>query len=513
MPVEFREQQMKAGEGKVARAKVPILAWQALKWNYLGNLMRGLSQFVIGICLARLLGPEPFGIVAVAWLILGMGRLFADLGFGAALVQRECLSELHLRFIFTCQMAFALFLTISGILSANAIAAYFHKPEAALVIQALFVLFLIDCPGQTAGALLRRALNFKALQQVTVVSYLAGYLVIGIPAAYLGLGVWSLVAAQLVQSLLNSLLLLKIQSVPLIPYFHCDAPDIVKFGLKVTASNLSSWSISNLDTAFIGRAFGVIDLGLYTRALNLLTTPMNIIATGFQGVLFAACARAQNDTEKLKRIYLETTAAVAIICVPIFVTAAVVPDTLILGIYGDKWQASIPLILPLSLAVLVNALLAIKGPILMAGNRVGVELRNQVYTMLLFVPLLLVAIQYSVVATAWTVFATYVVRWILLASATLRFTGATAGDYLRCFRVPVVFGAVVGLAALAVDHGVSFLPAFFRLLAVAAVATVTVVALTRHFGANFLKGNLHTLVKIENLSGVVRKFLNVQGAD
>jgi O-antigen/teichoic acid export membrane protein len=500
---------MKVGEGNSCQAKVPILAWQALKWNYLGNLMRGLSQFVIGICLARLLGPEPFGIVAVAWLIISLGRLFADLGFGAALVQRERLSELDLRFIFTCQVSFALILTISGVLSANYIAAYFHKPEAALVIQALFFLFLIDCPGQTAAALLRRSLNFKALQQITVASHLAGYLVIGIPAAYMGLGVWSLVAAQLVQSLLNSFLLLRTAAVPLMPYFHCDAPDIVRFGLKVTAANLSSWSISNLDTAFVGRAFGVVDLGLYGRALNLLTTPMSIIATGFQGVLFAACARAQNDTEKLKRIYLETNAAVALICVPIFVTTAVVPETLILGIYGSKWHASIPLILPLSLAVLVNALLAIKGPILMAGNRVGVELRNQAYTMLLFVPLLLVAIQYSMVATAWTVFATYVVRWILLALATLRFTGATAGEYMRTFRLPVVFGAAVAATAAIADNYMSFLPAFFRLMAVMTVASITVVVLVRHFGANFLKGNLNTLVKIDNLSGVVRKFLNV----
>jgi PST family polysaccharide transporter len=225
--------------------------------------------------------------------------------------------------------------------------------------------------------------------------------------------------------------------------------------------------------------------------------------------LFAACARAQNDTDKLKRIYLETTAAVAIICVPIFVTAAVVPETLILGIYGAKWEASAALIRPLSLAVLVNALLAINGPILMAADRVGVELRNQIYTILLFIPMLLVAIEYSVVATAWTVFATYLVRWILLALATWRFTGAKASEYLDTFRMPLVFGAAVGAAAIATDACASVLPAFFRLVAVASVAGVTMVALVRHFGANFLKGQLTTLVRVDNLSGVVRKFLNV----
>jgi hypothetical protein len=38
---------------------------RALKWNYLGNSVRAASQLAIGIVLARLLGPEAFGTVAI----------------------------------------------------------------------------------------------------------------------------------------------------------------------------------------------------------------------------------------------------------------------------------------------------------------------------------------------------------------------------------------------------------------------------------------------------------------
>jgi O-antigen/teichoic acid export membrane protein len=500
---------MKVGEGKIPRIGVPSLGWQALKWNYLGNIMRSLSQFVIGILLARLLGPEPFGIVAIAWMILGVGNLFADLGFGSALVQRESLTPLDLRFIFTCQMAFATFLTAFGVLSAEYVAAYFHKPEATLVIQVMFLLFVFQALGQTAAAVLRRSLNFKSLQQITVISYLVGYLFIGIPAAFLGLGVWSLVAAQLVQSLLSSILLIRVTSVPIAPYFHRGSTDIVTFGLKVTAANLTSWSISNLDTVFIGRAFGVIELGLYNRALNLLSTPMNIITTGFQGVLFAACSRTQSDPEKIKRTYLETNAAVAAICFPIFVTAAAVPETIVLGVYGEKWAASVPVITPLALAVLVNALLAIKGPILMAGNRIGVELKNQVYTILLFLPILFLTVQYSLVAVAWAVFATYMIRWSLLTIDTLRFTGATLREYANTFRIPVLSGAAISAVAALADNYLSFLPAFTRLVAVVSISAVILLIFIRLLGGHFIKTNLGTLVQVNNLSGAVRKFLNV----
>jgi O-antigen/teichoic acid export membrane protein len=486
-----------------------ITGWQALRWNYLGNLARGCSQFLIGVVLARLLGPEPFGILALAWMIVGLGRLVADLGFGAALVQRATLSETDLRYVFTVQMGFALLLTTAGWLSAETIANYFHKPEATPVLRALFFLFIIDCPGQTAASLLRRGLDFKRVQQVAIASYLIGYVLVGLPCAWLGYGVWSLVAAQLTQSLLSTGLLLHGTPLPMKPCWRADTPGITGFGAKVTAANLSSWAISNLDTAFVGRAFGAAELGLYSRALSLLNMPMSLIATGFQGVLFAACSRHQHDTGKLRSIYLESSTAVAMISVPLFITAAAVPATLVLGVYGSKWQASIALVPPLALAILINVLLAIQGPILMAGNRVGAELRSQAYTVLIFLPLLWIASMHVLVWTAWAVFATYVLRWVLLTAAALRLTGTRVQDYARCLCFPVLFGTAVAAAAFAVDFCLDSVPALPRLLAVAAAAASLSLLLAQQFGAAFLASNMRSLVSVDSLSLPIKRFLNI----
>ncbi|MDQ2823431.1 MAG: lipopolysaccharide biosynthesis protein [Pseudomonadota bacterium] len=493
--------------------QAPASGWLALKWNYIGNILRSLSQFAIGILLARMLGPEPFGIVAIAWIVLGIANLVADLGFGAALVQRAELAPSDVQFIFTCQMAFAVLLTLIGVGSAAALAASFHKPEATLVIQAMFLLFVFQALGQTAAAMLRRALNFKTLQQITIASYLAGYLCVGIPAAYAGLGVWSLVAAQAVQVLLNAFLLIYVTRMSLRLCFRPNDPTILRFGVKVTAANLSSWAISNLDVVLIGRAFGAVDLGLYNRVLNLVNMPMSIITTGFQGVLFAACARAQRDRDAVRRIYLETNAAVAVLCFPIFLTAALVPETLVLALYGPLWGAAVPVVTPLALAVLVNALLAIKGPILMAADRVDVELRNQLFTVLMFVPALVVAIEYTLAAVAWAVLLTYIARWLLLAIATLRLTGASVGEYAATFRTPLLFGACVSVTAMVADRSLALLvPSLgplLRLFSVAALAALVLLGLVRLRGGHFVTACLGTLVKPASLSGPVRKLLKV----
>jgi O-antigen/teichoic acid export membrane protein len=50
----------------------------ALKWNYIGRFAAMLSHFVIGIILARLLGPKPFGLVTIALLVHGLRKLITE---------------------------------------------------------------------------------------------------------------------------------------------------------------------------------------------------------------------------------------------------------------------------------------------------------------------------------------------------------------------------------------------------------------------------------------------------
>lgn len=473
---------------KHASTSISQQSYIALLWNYLGSVVRMSSQFLIGIVLARLLGPEAFGIVAIGFFMVGIGNLVADFGMSSALIQCKTLDEKDIRFTFTTQVMLGIALTLIGYFSATYIAVFFHHVDAAPIIQALAFLFLLQSFGQTAGALLRRNLNFKAFQTISISSYLTGYLLVGIPSAYYGLGAWSVVLAQLVQSLIFSLLAMWHTKLSMIPAFKPSSHGMFAFGGKVIGANLTSWGISTLDSLVIGRVFGVIDLGIYNRASMLVAVPINAIVTGLQGVLFAASSRAQNDTEKLKKGYLAATAMIALICFPLAFSIAVVPKTIVIAIYGIKWAPAILVIPPLALAMALNGLLAVVGPVLMSQNNVRLELRAQLLTLVVMIPVFSYTAQQSIQAVAWGVVFISCTRLLLLSYAISTKLNTTLIDIMGLMRWPVICAIVVAALTYSVDKLLEGVTPFLGLILDVITAILTMLLLVTFFGKKIFSG-------------------------
>lgn len=73
-------------------------------WNFSGSVVRHGAGFLINVILARLLGPAPFGIVAIATIVISIGNLIVDSGLNASLVQKKELEQNDIKFVFTIQM-------------------------------------------------------------------------------------------------------------------------------------------------------------------------------------------------------------------------------------------------------------------------------------------------------------------------------------------------------------------------------------------------------------------------
>jgi PST family polysaccharide transporter len=423
----------------------------ALGWNYLGTVVRTALQFILGILLARLLGPEPFGLVAIAWLILGLGNLVGDFGLASALVQQKEITDRDIRYVFTMQMLAGTIMTALIVIAAPWVAIFFKSTNATLVIQAMGCLFLIQAAGQTATSILRRHLDFKRLQTYGIGSYLVGYLFVGLPLAWSGAGAWSLVAAQVLQAVIYSALVNLHVHHSWIPTFKPDASGMLSFGSKILASNLTSWGISNLDSVIIGRVFGPMNLGFYNRGMNLVASPMNAFTSTLQGVLFPAYSRANGNINNTRSAYFASVGLISTIMVPAFAAIAVMPHTLIEAIYGEKWLQVVVLITPLALAMPVNAILAMGGPLMTGLGAAGKDAASQGVCVLVLVPAVWLASQVSLAAVAWTILVVYLLRALLVSYLALRLISGTWTQLLRALVGPMFLGLFAAMTAGLID--------------------------------------------------------------
>ena len=258
----------------------------ALGWSYAATAVRIAVQAAGGVVLARLMGPRPFGLVAAAWVLVGVASQFVDCGFGSALVQRREVNERAVRFAFTMQALVGLTLSAALAGSAGWLARLLGEPESGPVIAWLALALLPQALGQTSASLLRRELDFRSLQLAQLAATLVGFGAVAVPMAALGFGVMSLVAGQMAQSVLSAGLFYAKVRHPLTPLLTAGGEGMVPFGLRVTATNLTNWAIAGLDTLALTRCFGPQSSGWYNRAQVLTTVPAGQAVQLLQAVLF-----------------------------------------------------------------------------------------------------------------------------------------------------------------------------------------------------------------------------------
>lgn len=399
--------------------EIKKLSYTSFRWNIAGSAIRYGAGFLINIVLARLLGPEPYGLVALSTVVISIGNLVVDSGLNAGLVQKEELEEESIKFVFTIQIVLGIGIYTLIILCSQFISDLFHQPEVGSVLRILSLTIIFQAASQTSLGLLKRNLAFNRIQQAQVISYLIGYLLIGVPLAFANQGVWSLVFAQLSQSFINMVLVYSFIRHPIGIQLH-DKYGISKFGMKILGANIANWIISNLDSALIGRHFGSTTLGFYNRAMSLASTPVGIVVTASQGVLFSASSRLQGSRDNVRRAFIKTFRLFSEILIPFLICVSITAGPIIDFVYGSKWSQTVPFVKVLAIALAFFALMAIEGPVLAGIGKPEIELRIQWIVAVVDIIVLFVAAQFSITYVIWAVLGIYIFRFILMTNFTFK---------------------------------------------------------------------------------------------
>jgi O-antigen/teichoic acid export membrane protein len=425
----------------------------AFLWGGGGAFLRLFLQMATQVVLARVLGPEQYGLFAMGVIVMSFSAFFSDIGLAYGLIQRQQLDSTHIRFVFTWQLLLGL--AVAGALASlsGVLAEFFREPRVAPLILALAPLAFLQAASAVSLNLLKRELDFKSLQIAQTIAYFAGYVCLGIPLALAGAGVWALVVAWGMQSLLSLALMYRATRHPLKLLFqHDDARSMGHFGGTVLLTNLSNWFIGNIDRAVLARTLPSASVGLYANAYNLVNTPSSTLLGFMQPVMYSACAKMQDDPLRIRKTYLMLMAGIALGIMPVFVAMATVADTLVLGLYGPRWAEAAVVLRPIALAMPIALLWGITTPVLWNSGRATLEFKLQLPLAALWLLAAVLAVQYSLAALAWTVLGLFLLRTLLFTTIAARVLGVGLADCALALRGGMALSALTGLAAWAADH-------------------------------------------------------------
>lgn len=393
----------------------------AAKWGLISSVVKFALQLMVNVVVARLLGPEAYGLFALATIGLLIATLVSEVGLGWSLMQRPELDDGVIRFVFTWQCVSGLAGLMLMVLGGSLMAEWLRDLRLVEVMRWLGLYCLFNGLAATSTNLMRRELRFKALAKVQLLSYALAYALLGLPLAAWGAGVWALVTAWVAQAILVAALSFRERPHPVrLQWRIAGAGQYVDVGAAVLLTNLCNWALNNLDRLLLGRLAGAQTTGLYAVGYNLATVPNGLLISALQPAFLASGARLQDDLPRLTKGYLEVQGFIWIVLAPLFALLALAAPQIIAVLYGGAWHGSGAVFAWLALAMPAYLAWALTTPVLWNTGRKWRESALQLPLLLLAAPALYWACSGDAGQVAAVAAAVLVLRYLAMLGAAQR---------------------------------------------------------------------------------------------
>jgi PST family polysaccharide transporter len=349
-----------------------------------------LLGFTRSVLLMRLLGPEQFGAVALSLFFATFLAPFSSLGLDGALIQKKDASPGAFSTHFILRLVGGAAVLALGALAAPAL----RRLYPGLVVDIFLILLVVnlfEASFATPGVVLRREMRFGAIAALNLAASLA--MTVTAPLlAYLGAGVWSLVAEQAVGPAVRWLGVWGVLR-PWRLRFGFDreeARSSVKFGSQVLSANLLGILLDRFDDFWTGSVLGTAALGYYSRAYEIAQYPERVLATPVTNVFFSTYAALQENRTELSRAFFRSSSFLvrAGFLLAVVLLGAAPEVTLIL--FGATWLPIVPVFRLLLVYVLLDPFYTNLSYLLVGVGQPGLLTRVRVLQAGLFVGLVVV---------------------------------------------------------------------------------------------------------------------------
>ena len=294
--------------------------------------------FIVGLVLARILTPEEYGLIGIVTIFTTVMLGIVDSGFSNALIRKLKVSDDDYCTLFYFNFFMSAVMYALLYVGAPLIASFFERPQLVELTRVMGLLLLFQALSIVQYTILSRNIDFKTKTKASVISAIISG-VVGIVMAFMGYGVWSLVAQQLTRQLLYSLCLWFLNKWwPKLRFSIDSFKYMWGFGWKLLLSGLLDRIWAQLYQTVVGKFYNPATLGQYTRSKEYAGIFSNNFTSIIQRVSFPVLSQVQDDINRMVCGYRKIIKTTMFVTAVVMIFIGAVSDPLIFCLIGPQWD-------------------------------------------------------------------------------------------------------------------------------------------------------------------------------
>lgn len=359
----------------------------------------GLISLVI---LAKILGPEDYGLVGKAMVVYGFLELVTALGLESALITNQKATQDHYSTAWTIHILRGALIALILVVIAKPASAYMNEVQLEDIFYCYAAISFFRGFYNIGVVDFRKNMTFSKDFYFSLYSKLAGFIVT-LTVAFIWETFWALVAglaASMVAHVVSSFLM---------------SPMRPKFSLKEFDSlfNFSKWMLLNelvsaistkLDGFLLSVYSTTANVGIYNMTYEISGVPSTEIAMPVGRACAPGFAKLNDDIKEFSKMYVATLSIVFAIVIPAATGVSLLAEPIVLVVLDESWVDAIPVMQVLALFGLCRASYPTYISAILAYNRPDILTKTSFFSVFYTVAILYIGItEFGFMGLVWGV--------------------------------------------------------------------------------------------------------------
>jgi O-antigen/teichoic acid export membrane protein len=371
--------------------------------------------FIVSLVLARLLAPEVYGLVALVTVFTNILQVFVDGGLGQALIQKKDADDLDFSSVFYFNMLMCLFLYGIMFFAAPYISDFYNKPELTPLVRVISLTLVIAGVKGIQQAYVSKKMLFKRFFFSTLGGTIFSAF-FGIILAYKGAGAWALVAQQLSNAAIDTIILwITVKWRPKRMFSFKRLKELFSYGWKLLLSSLIDVGYNNLRSLIIGKVYSATDLAFYNKAKNFPNIVITNVNTSIDSVLLPSMSSVQDSKESVKGMTRRAMKISTYVMAPLLMGLAACGKAIISILITDKWLPSYPYMVIFCITFMFWPVHTANLNAIKAMGRSDLFLKLEILKKIVGISAVLITFKISVMAMAYSMIVTSILSQIINA--------------------------------------------------------------------------------------------------